>query len=489
MDLIYLYAGLLVPWIGGTAWLVFLERRWLAGETPNLFRQIGYGFFLGYAGLFGAIMACQFITGAVSWPALMVFLSLAALAGIIMVWRTPVSGLPEPDPAKTNRFQSLSPVMKVFLAVLLIWTGIHLLIYTIDIYTQPVYPWDAWLAWVYRAKAWYLGGGITPVVSAADWASATTQVSYTIDAWMYPLFPSIIPYWAALSLGHWSETLVNMPVLLAGLAMGMAIYGQCREFGLSLISSALCVYLLYSIPLLGTHIGLAGYADIWMAGFTGLGFVALIRALALRAAPVATSYGLQLSLAFILLTFAVFVKNEGAVWLLAAIGMLVLLNFRSRVPALIAVCLALLLLIGFAFGVTSISIPGIGTLGLVDGKLLIPFIGNFALELHSIWYSYLTNFLSMGSWNLFWVIVLAALLMTFRSNTHSFGHRVQRVGLTFIILFLATQFFIFGLTDQGLWADAFTAINRLPLHFVPALLFTSFAIIHVRTFKKEQTDG
>lgn len=488
MDLVSLYAGLFLPWICGAAWLVYLERRLLPAAASNPFRQIGYGFFLGYAVLFAAIMACDFISGGVSWPGIMAFLALAALTGIIMLWRTPASSLPEGKPAKIGELQALSPAMKILLAVLLIWTGIHLLIYAIDIYTQPVYPWDAWLAWVYRAKAWFLGGGISPVLSAADWASATFPVSYTIDAWMYPIFPSIIPYWAALSLGHWSETLVNVPVLLAGLAIGMAIYGQCREFGLSLVSSVLCIYLLYSVPLFGTHIGLAGYADIWMAGFSGLGFVALIRALALRAVPAATSYGLQLSLAFILLGFSVFVKNEGSVWLLTAIGMVVLLNFRTRVPAMIAVCLALLLLLGFAFGVTHINIPGIGTLGLVDGKLLIPFIGNFALELHSIWYSYLTNFFSLGSWNLLWVIVLAALLMGFRSNTDEFGQRVQHIGLTFIILFLASQFFIFGLTDQGLWADAFTAINRLPLHFVPALLFTSFAIFHVRTSRKAQAD-
>jgi uncharacterized membrane protein YwaF len=37
--------------------------------------------------------------------------------------------------------------------------------------------------------------------------------------------------------------------------------------------------------------------------------------------------------------------------------------------------------------------------------------------------------------------------------------------------------FIFGFTDQGIWADTYTAINRLPLHFVPALIFTALIII------------
>jgi hypothetical protein len=480
MDLLSLYAGLLLPWICGAVWLIFVERYIQPSITPNLFRQIGYGFFLGYAGLFIAIMICHLTMAAVYWPGIMVFLLLIALTGSFMIWRTPVSNTAIATHPTQSNSQNRSLAMKLLLAVLLLWTGIHLLIYTIDVYTQPVYPWDAWLAWVYRAKAWFLAGGITPVVSAADWASSGSTATYTIDAWMYPIFPSIVPFWAALSLGHWSETLVNVPVLFAGLAIGMALYGQCREFGLGLLSSVVCIYLLYSIPLLGIHIGLAGYADIWMAGFTGLGFVALIRALALRLTPGSTGYGLQITLAFMFLVFSIFVKNEGAVWLMLGLILLMFLSYRARVPIMISVCIAMLLLIGFALGITQIDLPWIGPLGLQDGRLMIPFIGNFALEIHSIWYSYLTNFFSLGSWNLFWVLVLTALILAIPSNANLVAQKVQRIGLTFIVLFLATQFFIFGLTDQGIWADAFTAINRLPLHFVPALLFASFAILHAR---------
>ena len=262
MDLITLYAGLLLPWICGVAWLVFAERRLQASLSPNLFRQIGYGFFLGYAGLFIAITTSHLVFNSVPWSWLMVFLLLTALTGIFMVWRTSAPIRPSAPLSKQTNSQNTRLATKVLLAILLLWTGIHLAIYAIDVYTQPVYPWDAWLAWVYRAKAWFLAGGITPVVSATDWATSNASATYTIDAWMYPKFPSIVPFWAALSLGHWSETLVNVPVLFAGIAIGLAVYGQCREFGLGFLSSVLCIYLLYSIPLLGIHIGLAGYADI-----------------------------------------------------------------------------------------------------------------------------------------------------------------------------------------------------------------------------------
>jgi len=484
MGYLALYAGLLLPWAVGAIWLVTIERRSGPTLAPNLFRQIGYGFFLGYAGLVLLIKTNHLLTSSVSWSGLMLVLALMAFAGAIFLWRTPTASM-ETSTKDIPRFQN-KPLFW-FTMLLLGWITVHLLIYTIDIFTQPVYPWDAWLAWVYRAKAWFLSGDMTTVVSTAEWLEHSTAGGYTIDAWQYPTLPSIIPYWAALSLGYWSETLVNVPVLFAALAIGMALYGQCRENGLSITAGVLSCYLLYSIPLFGTHIALAGYADIWMAGFSGLGFIALMRALVQRSSQPSSRYGLQMTLAFVFLALAVMVKNEGTVWLLAAFGMLIVHSFRARVPILILVSFGLLVLFGFAFGATHVSVPLLGTIGLVDGRLVIPFIGNFALELHNIWYVYLTNFFAMGSWNLFWVLVLAAVAVSVRSNVNPTGTQVQRIGLSFICIFLATQVFIFGLTDQGLWADTFTAINRLPLHFVPALLFAALIILDARSNRQTAT--
>ena len=79
-----------------------------------------------------------------------------------------------------------------------------------------------------------------------------------------------------------------------------------------------------------------------------------------------------------------------------------------------------------------------------------------------------------------WVAVAGSLLLGFKSPNHLSGYRVRRTALSFILIFLATQIFIFGFTDQGLWADTYTAINRLPLHFVPALLFAVIVIAHAK---------
>jgi len=472
VEFLTLYCGLLLPWLGGAFWLAYADSRFNNKIIPNRFRQLGYGFFVGYTVLFLTIMASAQIGETVSWSGSMLFLLFFTLAGGVLAWRShkPVENpLPSLQSTPNLPIKALTVVMMALMAV-------HLIFISVEIFTQAVYPWDAWLAWVYRAKAWFMVGGITDIVNSNSWATATTASTYTIDAFTYPLFPSVIPYWAALSLGHWSETLVNLPVLFAGIAIGMALYGQCREYGLSIAASLISCYLLFSIPLFGTHLALAGYADIWMAGFTGLGFVALIRGAGLHDEP--GKWGLQLTLGFLMVLFSIWVKNEGAVWLLAALAMLILVMFKPRVPILMVVTATGFGLLAWALGITHVDIPLMGQLGIIDGRLVIPFIGSFALEMHNIQQVYWDNFIKMGSWNLLWVAVAASILLGFKSPNALSGYRSRRAALSFILIFLATQLFIFGFTDQGLWADTYTAINRLPLHFTPAILFAVITITH-----------
>lgn len=468
MGLLTLYAGTLLPWLGGTSWLMFADARFHGNGRPNRFRQLGYGFFIGYAVLFVAVMISHGLTGGVNWPAMMAFLSLFALGGVVAV-RLGRKAIP----ATQTLSPGTTPVEKALLALAIALMSIHLVFIAVEIFTRPLYPWDAWLVWVYRAKAWYLSGGMASVVSARDWAGANTADLYTMHAWRYPMFSSVVPYWAALSLGRWSETLINLPVLFAGLAMGMALYGQCREQGLNVSVSLLACYVLFSIPIIGTHLALAGYADIWMAGFAGLGFVAVMRGLASENGAAST---LQTLLGLLMILFSAWIKNEGAVWLLGAAAMIILATCRARVTVLTIAGAVVVVLLAHALGISQLDLPFIGRLGVVDGRLVIPFIGSFRLEMHDVFGVYWDNFFRMGSWNLLWLAVAGSLLTGFMYLKRSPGHRARRTALSLILVFLAVQWFIFGFTDQGLWAAKYTAINRLPIHFVPALLFAVLMI-------------
>lgn len=479
MGLLTLYSGILLPWLGGIFWLIFVDAHFNKHGGINRFRQAGYGFFLGYAILFLAIVGSNKLTGLVSWPQLMVFLLVFTVGGAIAAWLSP-----RQDGVKTQS-ANISGIEfpKAVFAIAMVLMTIHVVFIAVEIITQPLYPWDAWAAWVYRAKAWFLSGGINGITSPSYWLVASSADIYTFDAWSYPPFASIMPYWAALSLGRWSETLINLPVLFAGLAIAMGLYGQCREHGLSVITSLITCYLLFSIPLFGTHMALAGYADIWMAGFTGLGFVAVMRGTLKR--DDASNSVLNLALGLLMILFSLLVKNEGAVWFLAALAMLILAMCKPRVPVLIITAVAIAGLLTFALGHTYIEIPFVGKLGLVNNRLAIPFIGYFKLEIHDVRAVYWANFIKMGSWNLLWLAVAGSLLLGFRSSRSSSAYDVRRTVVSFTLVFLATQLFIFGFTNKGAWADTFTAINRLPLHFIPALLFAVVISIHARLTKAE----
>ena len=473
MGLLTLYSGLLLPWLGGAFWLAFADARFDTDRPANRFRQVGYGFFLGYAFLFIAIITSHQLSGVVSWTGIMAVLLVITVSGAMAAWKSKMRVITTPPQSRT----SPGTAMKVLLSIMLMLTTIHIVFVSVEVFTLPVYPWDAWLAWVYRAKAWFMAGNMTQMVGAPDWVTATSADTYTMGAWRYPLFASVVPYWAALSLGSWSETLVNIPVLFAGLAIGMALYGQCREYGLSVPLSLIVCYLLFSIPLFGTHLALAGYADIWMAGFTGLGFVALMRGLVSRGASEKSA--LQFVIGFLMILFGAWVKNEGAVWLMAALLMILLSVSRLWVPILMILTgLAAYWLI-LAFGFSYIEIPFVGAIGFVEDRFVIPYIGDFVLETHDVTRAYLDNFINKGSWNLLWLLVAASLFLGLKSPVTSSAKLVRRTALSFILVFLAIQLFIFALTDQGVWAGAYTAINRLPLHFLPTLLFAVALITHI----------
>jgi len=478
VGLLTLYLGLLLPWLGGSLWLAFADRRFNSTNPVNRFRQVGYGFFLGYVVLFLAVLVSNSLTSDVSWPGLMMFLLIFTASGGYAVWQ--VRGLPHATAPAAQAITSTS--LKLLVAVVLLLMAVHLLFIGVEIFTRPVYPWDAWLVWVYRAKAWFMAGNMADIVSPTSWATATSVNTYPIHAWQYPLFPSVIPYWSALSLGRWSETLVNLPVLFAGSAIGMALYGQCREHGLSVAVSLIACYLLYSIPLFATHVALAGYADIWMAGYVGLGFIALIRGASLRDEP--GRPGFHLVLGFLMVLFGAWVKNEGAVWFLAALAMLVLVMFRPRVPVLMIISAIGFGFLAFAFGITSVDIPIIGQLGMANGQLTIPFIGSFAVEIHDVRQVYWHNFIEMGNWNLVWVMLAASLALGVKSRNVLSGYRARWATMGFVLILMTTQLFIFGFTNQGLWADTYTAINRLPLHFIPAVLFALIVIAHASLAEK-----
>ncbi len=458
MDYLRLAIAIILPWLGGYFWLAFADRR-LGNSRANGLRQLGYGLFLGFAALQGTVLACNRLFGEVNLMPVTLALAVATLAGGICYVKASSRG-----PAATVPRDSGSPLRQALFWLLIGWAALHLLLVAIEILHRPVFPWDAWLNWMYRAKAWFYSGQVFLMSPPEGWLSGTADSPYNVAGNHYPTFVPVLALWAATALGQWSETLVNLPVLCCGVALGCGLYGQCREYGLAKLPSALAAYMLLSIPLVGAHLSLAGQSDIWMAGFTGLGFVALMHG-CIRDDRV------QLLLGLVMTALGIATKIEGAVWFLAALLMIGLVR-QARVSLVAMVVLVGLALVGWVLGVTYLDLPLLGRLGISEGQLHLPLLGTYSLQSFDLWDDYRDNFLFSGTWHLLWPFLLISMIGLLFLPTGP----LRRSVAAFYLVLLAAQLFIFQGTQSGQWAEDWTAINRLPLHFVPALVFSLLAV-------------
>ena len=166
MDLARLTVGLFLPWIAGFIWLRAAENRLGQGNPANVFRQLGYGFFLGYAGVQGLVLLSAYLPGPVSfWPIWSVIVFLAILGA----WLNRRSVTTQADATTiTQTWHTMPLSSKVLFFTLLLLIGVHLWLSALEILNRPVYPWDAWLLWLYRAKAWYFSGTVYELAPASE---------------------------------------------------------------------------------------------------------------------------------------------------------------------------------------------------------------------------------------------------------------------------------------------------------------------------------
>jgi len=348
--------------------------------------------------------------------------------------------------------------------LLLILIGGHLILGTLEVLYRPVFPWDAWLNWMYRAKALYLSGATATFDPVSLWtAGQEPENPYAVAGQDYPLLLPFLTVGVATLLGGWSETLVNMPTAVLGLLLATGTFGLGRRCGLPPVLALAAAYAVVSTPLAGAHLALAGQADIWMTATSGLGFAALY-----SAAIHPHRHDLLLGLA--LVTLGALIKAEGVVWLALAVLFLGVLKAPRRILGTGAIVLLALALI-VVFGPGTIDLPVLGRVGLSETTLHIPLLGSHTLQRFDLGDDYAANFLLGASWNLLWYgVVLATIVALARVRRD----RGARSVLALFFCVALGQISIFFFTEQGAWAEDWTAINRLPLHFLPAITVAVF---------------
>ncbi|MDO6746282.1 hypothetical protein [Gilvimarinus sp. 1_MG-2023] len=439
MNTLLLPIALLLPWLAGA--IALRPARAQLGLTIT--GWLGYGYFLGAA----LLTACAFLAALLPWLAtttglLLCLATLTVAAGYGAKW----AARHLPDAA----LLSLPPTSqgeRWLTGLLVILIALHLGFAAFELYWRPVYPWDAWQTWMYTAKTWYFNGGPIDLLSLKH--SRPDSINYTVQGHHYPWLVPSQSWWLASVLGAWQENRVTWPALPAAIALGLALWGQAVATTRQRLAGPLTAWLLLTLPLVLTHISLAGYADLWLAGFSGLGLIAIIRG------QLEAHRG-QLLLGLTALAMGLLVKHDAIIWLTCGLILIGLLRVKQIKLAPLTLIGALLL--------------GCLALGFTDLELQLQF--DFARYGQLLWLS--------DSWHLLWYIVPGALLLALLPRSGA-RKAAKTLGLLFAIL-LTSQLLLFGATNAGAWVG--TAASRLLLQISPLLIFALACIAGTSTDTK-----
>jgi hypothetical protein len=457
MSLSYLLAWLL-PWATGTGICLAINRGWR--RPGDVAAALGTGFVLGVflAAAIASVVAQDRTAQAfaASAPWLAGFGVLAWLAVVFFRERGAVSTSPVP----------LARAWRIVWCLLLAAILLRLHALASEALLRPTFPWDAWSAWAVKPKSWFLLGHYVPYVPMQQWLAEPLAEARTAAIWDYPELLAWIEIWFASAAGGWNEPLIN--VVWTGLlgAIGLAGYGQWKAIGLRSLPALLLAYGLVSLPLLGAHAALAGYADLWLAAAFGLAVLGWLRWLRNGEVP-------QLALAWVFALSMPLIKLEGSVWLIVFSSVMVLGLLRSRTRWTLVVAGVALVALFLALGGFRIPILGLGWVDVAWGELVIPALGTLDLHWRSVGSAMLSGLLTLPNWHLLWYVVPVAILLRWRRFT---GDRALRSLGAMLGACAAFLFVLFFFTEASAWAENYTSANRLILHIVPAV-FSLLALL------------
>ncbi len=414
---------------------------------------------------YAQVIGCGFVLGA-----LLCTLAVAPLDGVAVARIVPIVapillalgcgawawGLLRPGRAAvsmiTQDTRRLHPLFWILLALL----AVHAWLMADEILLRPMYPWDAWAAWLLKPKAWMLGGRLAPFVGFDEWLADASGLLRTAQTWNYPEALGRLAVWFASAWGEWNAAAVGAAWFALWIALLAGCYGQLRALGLSRERSVVAVYVLGSLPLINVHVALVGYADLWIAALLAFACLGWMRALE-------NGERGSFVLAVLFAAMLPMVKLEGSIWLVILGATMV---YARMTPRLRRIALALAPVIGVGAIAAyllrwPLITPALDRIGLSadTGALLdhAPAVIGAAAE----------GLFAQYNWHLFWVAVALTLLVRLRELRES---RALRVLGLFLLLGCGFLFALFVLTPAGKWAESHTAVNRLSLQIVPTML-------------------
>jgi hypothetical protein len=346
----------------------------------------------------------------------------------------------------------LHPLLWILLALL----AVHAALMMDEILLRPMYPWDAWAAWLLKPKAWMLGGHLDPFVPFDEWLADASGTLRTAPTWNYPEALGRLAVWFASAWGEWNAGVVGALWFALWLALLAGVYGQLRALGLQRDRAVIAVYALGSLPLINVHVALAGYADLWIATLLAFACLSWVRGLE-------SGERGHFVLAGLFAAMLPLVKLEGRIWLVLLGGAMLYARMPPRLRR-IALVLA------------PIVASGIVAAYLLRWPLIAPMLDRVGLSADTgvllehapaVIGAAAAGLFAQYNWHLFWFAVALTLLVRLPELKRS--SPLRALGL-FLLLGCAFLFALFVLTPAGKWAESYTAVNRLSLQIVPAML-------------------
>ena len=442
--MIPLVLGWLLPLALGVALMAALPRKEGDGTgAGELAWTLGSGWFMGALLLTFWMRALS--AAGVKFSALAIGVPLALMAALVLgfVWRR--RGRQWAAMLRGARRAlagaDLAGWPRVAWLALLAWLVLRFALLLAEVVWRPLHPWDAWTQWATKARVWYELKSMVPFVPVAEWLEANGAAYY--DA--APHYPGTVPLWqvwSSLLLGHWDDSLMNLPWWCTGVALALAIFGFLRGMGFEPLAALAGTWLVAALPLLDAHIALAGYADLPMAACLTLAGLAGYRWIQSR-----SPYDLVPALLFA--AALPLIKNPGRIWLpLLLPGLVVALSPRYGQT-----------IVAGAFAVVAATILVLAQTNFV----LLGYRLNLTLDLP--WHGLIDAYFTLANWHLLWYAVVAVAIL---GRKHLLAPAIAPLtavvgsGLLFLI-------FGFAFTNARVWVEDQSTVNRATLHLAPLL--------------------
>jgi len=328
--------------------------------------------------------------------------------------------------------------------------GLRVATLGLEVFWRPLFPWDATMHWATKARVWFEYRKMMPFVDSATWLNAFGEGVFTDQNPNYPSTIPLLQVWMNLAVGRWDESVMNLPWVLCFVAMGGAFYGQLRNAGVNPVFGMVFTYFLLSMPLIDTHVALAGYADL----FLGATYCAALMALHNWSS---TRQRWQALLMIIFALACLRLKFEGYIWSL------------TLVPALIVATTTIRRAIALLAGLAVIGLALLLVLRHLIPDALPPFLTHFTpFSMRGLLGIIKSGWLH-DNWHLFTYLLPVSIAMGIllpRRVAQSY-----RGIATALAAAVATFLFLFLFTVFWMGAANFTGVGRLSIQLAPGLMF------------------